>query len=464
MPTGIVELRARLEQERDEIERVLAMHSGPGIEAEVNAAHSLFLAWQKINEAIAILSQPTHAPKVQYPLAKDLVRRASIAERIETILPSQMAGKTATQVPVPASPRLSTTQDDLTRIRGISTALARDLHQSGVEFFAQIARFTANDVQRLSAVLGLGRQISANNWIEQAALFATSAQSASGLEDMVAIKPPPQTPDPAAQKELADVVARAAARILASVSERVEQPLVEVAELLPPEPEPVPLASALQAIVATAVASSESEPPQDIVVPVSDSPATTNGTVMEETNGDPFGDDDDIEEAEIIIVASRVAQPAATAAASRRENERSGLRDQQAPADLAARLDQIELDSAALVASTNGPAPKSTAAVIWEDDKAEVRIVPQLGGVASPSARNGRIVNLAPGLAGHGHVFGREPIAAPNRRPSGSSNDFASVEIKLSGNVNPRRVAWSPHEPPKQIAPMSRFLRALKGK
>ena len=61
--------------------------------------------------------------------------------------------------------------DDLTRIRGIDKALASRLAAHSVMTFEQIANWTAADVRRVSATLGLGRSISKGNWIEQAALY-----------------------------------------------------------------------------------------------------------------------------------------------------------------------------------------------------------------------------------------------------------------------------------------------------
>lgn len=65
--------------------------------------------------------------------------------------------------------------DPLTRIRRIDKGLAAALIARGVRHFAQIAAFGPADVRALSAALGLGRRISQENWIEQAALLAMKA-------------------------------------------------------------------------------------------------------------------------------------------------------------------------------------------------------------------------------------------------------------------------------------------------
>ncbi len=68
--------------------------------------------------------------------------------------------------------------DDLTRIRGLSAALARRLADRGITRFAEIAAWRADDVRTLAAALGLGREISRRNWIEQAALLELRRKAA----------------------------------------------------------------------------------------------------------------------------------------------------------------------------------------------------------------------------------------------------------------------------------------------
>jgi hypothetical protein len=61
--------------------------------------------------------------------------------------------------------------DDLTRIRGVGPALARRLADRGITRYGQIAAWGPGDVRATSEALGLGRHISRQNWIEQAALL-----------------------------------------------------------------------------------------------------------------------------------------------------------------------------------------------------------------------------------------------------------------------------------------------------
>ena len=79
--------------------------------------------------------------------------------------------ETAAAPAAPAAPR----SDDLTSIRGIDASLAERLARHDVTTFATIAAWGQDDVRRISAALDLGRQISRQNWIEQAALLAGAA-------------------------------------------------------------------------------------------------------------------------------------------------------------------------------------------------------------------------------------------------------------------------------------------------
>jgi len=65
----------------------------------------------------------------------------------------------------------SAAPDDLTCIRGIDAALAQHLASLGVTRFAEIAAWRSDDVHNVSQALGFSREISRQNWIEQAALL-----------------------------------------------------------------------------------------------------------------------------------------------------------------------------------------------------------------------------------------------------------------------------------------------------
>lgn len=93
--------------------------------------------------------------------------------------------------------------DRLTRIRRIDKDLAAALIARGVRYFAQIAAFGPADVRTLSAALGLGRRISQENWIEQAALLAMKA----GASPSVGLpKAPPQSLSARADDEAGEAI------------------------------------------------------------------------------------------------------------------------------------------------------------------------------------------------------------------------------------------------------------------
>ncbi|MBL8565031.1 MAG: hypothetical protein JNM89_04875 [Hyphomicrobiaceae bacterium] len=82
------------------------------------------------------------------------------------------AGRSADAMWAPHRP-----PDDLTRIRRIDRRTAEALTARGIRFFDQIAAFSHADVRTLAAALNLGRRISQENWIEQAAVLGSRAAS-----------------------------------------------------------------------------------------------------------------------------------------------------------------------------------------------------------------------------------------------------------------------------------------------
>lgn len=99
--------------------------------------------------------------------------RAPVAEapavaKAETARPQVAAPVTV--VGAQSNPEAVPPGDDLTRIRGIRAPLAEALGKLGVTQFVDIANWTAGDVTRIAAALGLGDRISRESWIEQAAM------------------------------------------------------------------------------------------------------------------------------------------------------------------------------------------------------------------------------------------------------------------------------------------------------
>ena len=93
-------------------------------------------------------------------------------------------------------------QDDLMRIRGVTRSLNENLKALGVTRFAQIADWTSADRHAISRHLGLDREISRQNWIEQAALLAAKSGS---LQATPATPVPDSKIQPDAQHERAPV-------------------------------------------------------------------------------------------------------------------------------------------------------------------------------------------------------------------------------------------------------------------
>jgi predicted flap endonuclease-1-like 5' DNA nuclease len=135
-----------------------------------------FVARQKIVEAISILRGAGNGPP---PVGT----RLSIAEKIGTLGTKGgqqtcfAAGVQEMNTPELGAPALQPSQTqavetELTLLVGIGEVLAQKLAELGYTQCNQVAHWTADDVKRVSGALNLGRRISRENWIEQAALHA----------------------------------------------------------------------------------------------------------------------------------------------------------------------------------------------------------------------------------------------------------------------------------------------------
>lgn len=141
----------------------------------------------------------------------------------------------------PAAPKPAAGPDDLTRINGIDSGLAKGLADLGVRRFTDIARWMRPDVVRVSEALGLKGRIEQQNWIEQAQILANggetsftrqlaarTANSIAALAPAVpapapapAAAPPPPAPTPAAAAQPAPPAAspsQAAAAVAAALA------------------------------------------------------------------------------------------------------------------------------------------------------------------------------------------------------------------------------------------------------
>ena len=172
-----------LETEKRRLERLLAADerwltlnslnaADPGARAVLeNAllANPCFVARQKIVEAISILGG---AVTSQLPSSA----RRNIAEKIGTLVSHSETSTYAAEVPkagaVSRPEPAILIETELTRVVGIDEALAQSLAHLGYTRCEEVANWTAPDVKRVSNALDLGKRISRENWIEQAALQA----------------------------------------------------------------------------------------------------------------------------------------------------------------------------------------------------------------------------------------------------------------------------------------------------
>jgi len=97
---------------------------------------------------------------------------ATIADAAPVITPAPAP------VPAAAAATTSASGDDLTRIKGLGPKLAALLGELGVTRYAQIAAWSAADIENIDAKLGrFSGRIERDQWVEQAKLLAAGDEN-----------------------------------------------------------------------------------------------------------------------------------------------------------------------------------------------------------------------------------------------------------------------------------------------
>jgi predicted flap endonuclease-1-like 5' DNA nuclease len=151
-------------------------------------------------------------------------RRQAVEAELARLISARDSG---TAAPVSVSHITGLATDDLSRIRGVTPLMMRRLNALDVTTFDQVAKWTAADVQYISKLLGAGRAISGENWIEQAALLARQRPEPP-------LPPPPDEPEAnattgsTASKELVSESATAPAEAQSAGLVQADPPLAGV--------------------------------------------------------------------------------------------------------------------------------------------------------------------------------------------------------------------------------------------
>jgi len=149
------------------------------------ARNPVYRARVKLLEAVQILQQLSATGELQESNGQ------VEAQAVPPVIPDAQDVSTATESLSSTQETSVSAQDDLMRIRGITRSLNERLTTLGVTRFKQIAEWTNEDRQAMSAQLGLDREISRQNWIAQAALLV--AKSASETPTPEKSKATPET-------------------------------------------------------------------------------------------------------------------------------------------------------------------------------------------------------------------------------------------------------------------------------
>ncbi len=141
-------------------------------------------------EAAPVVTKPAAAADVPFaPVVAGGAALAAIAARAASAQAAAAAAANAATsapvastpvapaAPVTVAPQAASSGDDLLRIRSVDSAMQTRLKAAGVTRFNEIARWTPNDVSRISQSLGLSGRIEQENWIEQAQILATGGET-----------------------------------------------------------------------------------------------------------------------------------------------------------------------------------------------------------------------------------------------------------------------------------------------
>lgn len=241
------DIAASLHVLEGELRRLDLLHAS----IDESAAGALRTARDHLAQSIEALAAATPAEPVP---AEPERPPASLADRM-VMLETRPTGeafrtkvkiKSIDQAPAPVPVQVETADaappgDDLVRIRGIDDKTAARLAELGVSSFAAIAAWSHRDVKDVGAALGLGRLISRQNWIEQAAILAGRQAGAVVATPMPLATEPPilqslppvdTGPDPAPPHEEATPPQPAAAEPVAEP----DSPPAVVAEPAPATP------------------------------------------------------------------------------------------------------------------------------------------------------------------------------------------------------------------------------------
>ncbi len=100
---------------------------------------------------------------------------ASLAPAATAVPPP--AAKPAEPATLPRTAPARGPSDDLTRIRGIDSAVQSQLNELGVRHFQELASLNKADIKVLSDRLGIAGRIEQENWLGQAQILATGGET-----------------------------------------------------------------------------------------------------------------------------------------------------------------------------------------------------------------------------------------------------------------------------------------------
>lgn len=269
----LAEQARALRQARESLHAVLAGHPDwmalTALDAEGEAAPNdertsleqalsgmpAFVALRQVDDALAQIEAEIARARPVEPLAgvTTAVEPGPVVAE-PTVVPEPERGTSA-------QPKDELPADDLTRIRGIDTAMQARLAALGVTRFEQIATWWPADVRRFGDELGIGRAIVRQSWVTQAELLMRQRAPAARPVTLIETQKDATAPDAAAPDRPVETVAVKQAKAV----EMIE--VVDAVEAQAPANASAPknrLAAPLEIKFAQAIETDASEPSEPI--------------------------------------------------------------------------------------------------------------------------------------------------------------------------------------------------------
>jgi predicted flap endonuclease-1-like 5' DNA nuclease len=132
----------------------------------------------KVTPTTTATSAPSVTPASPLASRPDIAGLRSVRSEAYRPSPAEIATAAAAAAGVGSARVVRSAEiDDLKRIRGIGVLIEKRLNSVGIVSYGQIADWTTDDIDRVSASLDFKGRIERENWVEQARILSAGGQT-----------------------------------------------------------------------------------------------------------------------------------------------------------------------------------------------------------------------------------------------------------------------------------------------